>query len=424
MHNADHKMPKTSADTPGLSADPKKPKITPTVFSLNHDCLAEIFTYLPIEDIFRIYQADSRFKESVHIRYALDGVHCIDSEFVSNFPNAFIREYTEVYGKTCRSVKFKLLSPDVFIPLLADFRNLQELILSEITISGGDPASLPVGLNSLELDRCQIENDILEDWIPKLNSTLKSLRLVHRDYIVLPKLGAYTSLNNLSSLVIDGLTMESPELIGQLLANNKNQLQTVNIIDVPHCYNTIHLAIWVQLIELEQLNHLCLNQLDCMASIPIGRRLFPNLQFLQIHFDLTILTKVIDALACEETLKSLVIGESCTNSGRIPFVGLTRFKNLRHLEVLSGFWGEGTASSFAKLTQLHSLNLNCGSFCSSDEIFQLLRLTPFLHTLSLEQVSVGRRPNNLDLNCLEEQFEILSREHPKPFEYELSIREP
>lgn len=421
-------MPKTTcSQSDQMDVSPKKPKTSSdepiiTIFCLNNDCLAEIFTYLPILDVFRVHESDKRFGEAAQIRYGSGGVYRIDQELIDSVPKWILDCYFEISGRNCRSMKFKGLQSPVILTIFPDFRHLKELILSEINlpIAGENTSVFPTGLESLELDRCNIDEKILNGWIPLLNPTLQSLRICHNsDKIANANFDGLKGLTNLSSLVLEGMNIAFPHVVGELFANNKNQLTSLTMIDVGFESLRIHDDVWTNMMNLDHLTDLRLNYSGFNGEIPRGKQLFPRLTRLEVQFHYDFLAPFIYSLACEG-LSTLVLQDmECT--GYRVLNSLTRFRSLRHLDLLLGDWIYFESDRWGLLDQLTSLNLSRGSFLDTTQVFDILKNTPFLQKLTLSEVSINE--SDLDPQEIAEKFETLAKDHKQPFEYEFSIEE-
>lgn len=365
----------------GTTKSPKKPKLEP-IFTLNFDCLAEILSYLPLEDVFAVRCADPRFKEGCHLRYALGGVDCINPGFIQSVPKECLTEFLELFGRVCRFIKLKLLPEEQFWSILTKFTNLEELVLSEITLSS--TTTMPVALKSLEIDRCHIPDTILYPWIPKLNDTLTSLRITCRDEE--NKLRAYEALHNLTLFRADGMVKEYPELIAGILSRNRDSLTNLSLIS-HDSHGVIPLPIWENICRLDHLTHLHLDQSDGEGDLPDGLRLFPKLTSLQLTFREDALDSIIDRLACEESLVSFAVENY---SGGNDVAGFQKFENLQHLELPFGDWyalEEDPFRKLAKMRHLQSLVLNGGVFNRHQDVIQMVKRMSFLKKLSIYFIS-------------------------------------
>lgn len=402
--------------------NPKKARMAATppdaIFALNDDCLTEVFRFLAIQDVFKVFLTDRRFGNSVRLRFSFGGVDRIDPEFIKSCPNDLWNDFLESFGRTAKSIKLKLLPEKEFLRVIAHFHQLEDLILSEIKITDEEAAKvLPRALKSLEIDRSSIDETVLQEWIPHLNPSLTHLRFVDRKHPML--MSALSNLHNITSLLVDGPTEPYPDVIAELIGNNKDHLTELTIVSRK---GNIPEEIWNKIIQLDKLTHLQLDQLLYDGTIPPGIRLFPALTSLQVNFYLDALLPFLEHLACQDTLQSVVMDDF---DARVPVSMFKRFKNLRNLELHQTDWtGSGSdVIDCGQLKQLHTLVLNGGVFNHTRDVFELVPKMPWLKKLMLGNVMFFQK--NVDVDDVERKFaRLCKRRKQQPFEFEIGVAEP
>lgn len=374
--------------------DPGSPN---AIFSLNDDCLAEVFRFLDIQDVFQIYQIDPRFRDSACLRFSFGGIDRIDPEFINSCPEDLLIAFLTAFGKTAHSINLKLLTEDEFLRYISYFKNLQELILSEIRVTDGDGKIkvFPKSLKSLALDRTEIADSIMQKWIPALNPSLTTLKLDYRwDSRFYQRWNALNNLHNLSTLSFDGQVTHYWEIVNPLISNNKDTLTTLAIISEFGEYEIVQDTVWESITQCNNIAHLHFGQKGFEGYLPDGAKLFPKLTSMQTRFFEGSLTSVINALVCEETLHSLIIDEF--EEIHVPMMSLSslkRFKNLCHLEIHHGSWEydrhyKNDFEQFEQLTQLHTLVLDRGAFYCSKHVLKFIPMLSYLSKLMMRNIRV------------------------------------
>lgn len=265
-----------------------------------------------------------------------------------------------------------------------------------------------------------MSNKLLDEWIPKLNSNLTSIHVAHEEKNNFSELRALSTLHNLSSFLADGMMSRYGNLMGDILANNRNTLTSLTMINE---YSVIPENIWKNIIQLDNLDHLHLSQMQFQGGIPSHLSLFPKLTSLNVSFYKEYLKSTIESLGCEETLSSLAIGDYGQNFDQVPVSSFKRFKNMRYLELIYGDWSCGyDVMNLAELTQLQSLNLNSGTFQSACEVCNIVVRMPFLRKLSLDNIMIWQGIKDVD--AFERKFaKICRRRKQQPFEFEIGVAE-
>lgn len=268
------------------------------IFALNDDCLAEIFSYLPIEDVIHIYKSDTRFRGSSCLRFAHGGIFCIDREINQTWPKDAIVDYTEAFGRVAHTFEFKEIPEEKFFEIIPNFTVLKVLILSDMDITDGPDkvAALPVQLEHLEIHRCCISENILQQWIPQLNPTLTHLRVTFSEKM--DSLESLKGLSNITSIHVNGMIKSSPLVLEHILANNKEHMDQLTMLNDGQ--TIIPKGIWKSIIRMDKLTYLHLDQSKYEGYIPPEHRLFPNLKWIQVSFGFSQLRSVIDRLASED----------------------------------------------------------------------------------------------------------------------------
>lgn len=360
---------------------PKRQRAPITVFHLNNDCLVEIFSYLDIADVLRAYESHEIFQEPATVRFAQGGIERIDPEFLEQLPKGLYNQM-----KMWKSIKLKLLSEITTTEILPHFINLEELILSEIDLQMVNPfqTHLPKNLKSLEIDRCSILPSILDTWLSTVERSLTTLRVVNRTNGKSNVLSPISKLQHLNCFVSDGLVGEYPEIVAKVLENNRN-LTELTMVNEP---NTIPQEIWQQIMQLKNIRRLSLCQEEFTGSIPLEARLFPNLVSLHTEFSNQSLVDVLNHLDCEKSLEFLALGGYNSIVDHTLVSTLKRFTNCKRLEIIQGHWNAERLRPFAELTQIKTLNLNCGTFETPEELYVLVRCMPNLRWLDLNGVLI------------------------------------
>lgn len=396
------------------------PPIENDIFQLNQYCLAEIFSFLPIEDVFQVYQCDPRFREAARLRFAASGVEHIDSNFMNSWPKDLVNDFLDEFGKTfSKAMICRRIPEKEFLCLIGHFRNLKYLTLKEITVESSTAASLPTNLVSLDLERCLLSEALLKDWMPKLSPTLVSISIeMERFFQFNLDLSALLSLRNIRTFIAGSMMMDYPEVFRGIIDNNKDHLTTLTT--AKDIFRPISITVWKVIIQLQCLEHLQLCQPSFLGGIPAGQRLFPNLVSLRLNFCSESLRLVIDRLDCVKTLEWLVIDQHDLKNLPISASSLKRFSNLRHLEILVGDWTEPLhLMQLAELTGLTELVLDWGAFDRADDVLELLRRMPFLCKIQMQSI-VFMEPWDHQ-HSFESEFVNTCNLAQPPIEYVLSV---
>lgn len=384
------------------------------IFKLNEDCLAEVLRYLPLQDVKTTIAADKRFRSPACIRFAYGGIDLIDPDFIQKYPKEMRDDFVEAFGKKATMMKFKLLNVVDFLTMIPHFRNLKELILSEIRMDAHESA-FPAGLQSLELDRCEINQKAIRSWFKQLNATLTHLRIIDwsKDPENSPIL-AIDELSNIQSLLIDGLPESCFQVVGKFLDLNKNSLLCLTLIKQG---SSQKLSFGQDILKLQRLKELHLN---CFYFEETGSNLFPALTTLHVpgYGSAFILN-----LACGESLHTLIIDDYSRLT--VPMSNLARFKSLRRLELLQVEW-DGAATSdlalFVQFPQLQTLVLNSGVFDTAEDVLGIPRSMPALRQLSLEWILIFN-DRRMDAETLEKRLKGRFKKSFPKLKVELSIVE-
>lgn len=403
----------------GTKGKCKRRKHVP-IFSLNHDCLAEVLSYLPLKDVCCVRRADRRFKEGCQLRYAREAVDCINTDFMLSIPKSCLAEFLIAFGRACRSIKLEDLQENTFWIIISHFTNLQELSLSQIHLEEEERmAVLPVDLKSLVIEDSYFSEAMLNSWIPKLDDSLTSLRInCHLTYHNVRNIMRFQSLHNLNTFVIDAFMDGYLEMIGDLLVQNRDTLTNLSLIIrdqyIPRSY-------WTAITELDNLTHLHWDQyLDYGEKefVPHSKRLFPKLVSLNLKFWGKYFEYLINNLACEESLLSFVSERSFKSDLAV----LQKFRNLQHLDVCLASCNSSTVKVLLKFRQLQTLNLSGSTFESLNDLLEIVRSMPWLRKLGIDDIAFRR--DDVGSYEFENMIAVVRRQHPQPLEIVWSLYEP
>lgn len=398
------------------------------ILDLNEYCIAEILEYLNTNDVFQVYLADPRFIPACRLRFASEStVDQINLDLLSQIPEKLQMDFLEAYGKTCKIMKFKLVPEDTLLKISPLFENLSELTLSEIILDT-DKAVLPLKLKSLAIDRCFINTNLLDTWIPMIADTLTELRITHRQLSTgqRPKASDLRALNylcKLESLITDYVMLDYPDIIQCILLNNKQTLQVVTMVHDQLTQRIMPNGVWEALIDLPNLTHLLLDHTGWQGILNIGRKIFPKLESLQVNFDRASLAAFMKHLDCDDALTTVVFEDYDTANEAVQVAALKRFKNLKHLELMNGDWTcSYSVFNCHELTSLETLILNGGQFTNTKELLDLARNMKNLRKISLDYILLlwtNTRPEKF-----ERDFTRVCKQRKPPLQFEVSVEEP
>lgn len=400
-----------------LSSPYTEPSHTP-IFCLNDDCLAEIFTYLDISALFRIYQSHPRFKESALVRFGRAHIPSIDSDLFTGVPHHVVRVFCDTLGQKSHSMLFTGVSGVEFCRIIPHFGNLQELALVNVNIKISPEIALnielPIGLQKLSLCDCVMDDSTALCWLPQLNASLTSLTII--GFLIKYKPLAFKGLRRLTSLSLESMLHTNANLVCSLLENNKDHLTSLTMKNDQR--KSLPRYIWNLIIQMEKLQHLELGHTQILSdyglidSRRIGR-VFPVLETLIADLNQVHLRQLLGAMSCETTLSSVSILHNC---GMIDC--LKRFPSLHHLKVASVNFNDAVKRrEIQDLTQLRWLELAHAHVGAAGQVRGVVKALPYLQKISFNRISI-KDMELLRPSQLREELIRICMEHDPPVEFE------
>lgn len=395
----------------GMPMKAKRKKMTLNIFNLNEYCLVEILRYLRLEDVHRAIEADKRFRSPACIRFAYGGLYLnlIDPSFFRKYPRELRDDFIEAFGKRTTTITFKLLHESNFFNLIPHFRNLQELILRQIDITSSSPFPDGLRLQKLELDKCRIDQMAIRPWFKHLNPTLTHLKLIEEHCSTCPcPILAIDELTNIKSLYIDGHSAHTEKcypIIKKFVDLNKNHMLSLSLLNFNQSNRVERYSQIPFSPDIGQLRKLKKLHLHYAVLMETGSNVFPELASLMLSNVSREDYDIIENLACEESLDTLIISDYYGYDERnLPLSHLLRFKNLRELCLTEREWSDSDFRLMAShFKQLHTLGLDRGEFGCADDVLEIPKLIPRLRELSLEWIHITDEwmyTHNLETNLI------------------------
>lgn len=383
---------------------------------LNDDCLAEIFTYLDISDLFRVYQAHSRFQGLALFRFGRSNIVTIDADLFAGVPNHVVRVFCETLDRQSQSqsMLFNGVAGEDFCRIIPRFVSLQELALVNIKIAQEFALNvrLPSGLQKLSICDCVMDDATALRWLPQLNTSLTSLAMI--GFLIKYTPLAFKGLRSLTSLSLESMLHTNANLVCSLLENNRDNLTSLTIKNDQR--KGLPRYVWDLVIQMDKLQHLelghtqILGKYGLVGSQRVGR-LFPVLETLILEVNQLLLRQLLVSLACEVTLTSVEIRHQ---SGVMDC--LLRFQNLRHLKVFCMNFNDAVQRrEIQDLTQLRWLEVTY-VYMGAGHVLGVGKALPYLRKISIHDISM--RDMDMRPSQLREELSRICTEHQPPVEFE------